>query len=338
MLTFQQLGQLDEHFLRLIDSYNDEEGVLDEMRDHARRIMTYYKDLSRFNFEFEMSRNIYTIETGTPINSIDEANRLVKRVINSQTTHLLTRNDNVVIDFVRIERNFNPLPLYKVKLRRGKAIDRRTGRDKYLGQLLLQGKVAYNSDKEQNQKIFVMHDVPFCARVRADAVRQVARSIRALSSEAQDTSYYTRLVVLHDRKEIELLVRKRTGQTATGWQKVEETDINPNIKEEYQVAMNTPLQVYVPRAQRNPATAPPTSPSNAAQVENGGENGRPNPLPQRGSSRPLTRASPIPRNPIRLPQGPSQVNDNAQVGAVTPNPGRGGGRGGRTRTTRGRGI
>ena len=335
MLTFQQIGQLEEHFLRLIDSYNDEGGVLDELRGHATRILTYYKDLSRFNFEFEMSRNIYTIETGTPINSIAEANHMIKRIINSQTSHLLTRNDNVVIDFVRIERNFNPLPLYKIKLRRGKAIDRRTGRDKYLGQLLLQGQPTYNGDKEQHQKVFLLHDVPFCARVRADAVRQVARNIRALSSQAQDTSYYTRLVVLHDQKEIELLVRKRTGQTATGWQKVEETDINPNIKEEYQVAMNTPLQVYVPRAQR---TAPPASPSNS-QVDNNGGNGDnedQNLPPQRGSGRPLIRASPIPRNPIRLPQGPRQVNENAQIGAVSPNPGRGGTRG-RPRT-RGRGM
>ena len=336
MLTFQQIGQLEEHFLRLIDSYNDEGGVLDELRGHATRILTYYKDLSRFNFEFEMSRNIYTIETGTPINSIAEANHMIKRIINSQTSHLLTRNDNVVIDFVRIERNFNPLPLYKIKLRRGKAIDRRTGRDKYLGQLLLQGQPTYNGDKEQHQKVFLLHDVPFCARVRADAVRQVARNIRSLSSNAQNVSYYTRLVVLHNCKEIELQVRKRTGETVTGWMKVEETDINPNIKQEYQVAMNTPLQVYVPHCQRNPAPATPPN-ANAAQVENG-NNGGANPRPQ-GSGRPLTRASPIARNPIRLPQGPSQVNDNAQVGAVTPNAGRGGATTtrARSRIARGRG-
>ena len=337
MLTFQQIGQLEKHFLRLVDSYNDQDGTLDELRDQAKRMLTYYKDLSRFNFEFERSRDIYRVETGTPINSIEEANHMVKRIINTQTANVLSRNDNVVIDFVRIERNFNPNPFYKVKIRRGKAIDRRTGRDMYLGQLFLKGQAAFNRDKEPIQKWFVLNDVPFCARVRADAVRQVARNIRSLSSNAQNVSYYTRLVVLHNCKEIELQVRKRTGETVTGWMKVEETDINPNIKHEYQVAMNTPLQVYVPHCQRNPAPATPPN-ANAAQVENG-NNGGANPRPQ-GSGRPLPRASPIARNPIRLPQGPSQVNDNAQVGAVTPNAGRGGATTtrARSRIARGRGI
>ena len=321
MLTLQELSKLEEHFMRLIDSYNVN-GQLCEMKEHARKMLVYYKDLSRFNYEFESGKNSYTLETCTPINSKEDANKTIMQVINKQSSVTLAKNDKVVVDFVRIERTFNPLPLYKVKIRNGKLPDRRDGKYKYLGQLLLQGQIKFNSDKEPGQKVYIHEDVPFCLRSRGNEIGKVAKDIRLQSSAAQDISYYTKLKVLHEKHDVQLMVRKRTGNNSTGWLKVEDTDISDVLKNRYASAVETPLQVYIPKGQRQipPRQTPKQDDGTSASgASNTGSNA---PLPQRArNNRCIQRASPpVTHRDMQagLPTGHHQVNGNVTVGVVSP--------------------
>lgn len=282
-LNFEQLAQLKH----AIYSKN-RSGLNEEDRERQfDKIFKYFEAQMRYSYEYEKGRNIYSVESKSAIPE-EEMSGLVKDIINLQSKHHLHRKDKVLLSYFEIPRNYNTdTYLYKIEIRKGKNLAHK-GPDMFLGQLLVRGTADWNQDKPDHKRVYISPDIPFCDRKKADNMKMTARAIR--ESGTGNVAYFTRLDVQHDQRQIELLVKKKTGKKSGKWQKVDESDIHQDLKDRYLVDQKTPRQLYTPktrRVPRNPANAGNTG--NQAQNRNGDSQ-------QTGNARGRGGAPPNPQN------------------------------------------
>ena len=245
-LDFDQLTKLEEAVL----SQHRRDITDDEKEVQFMKIFKYFKSQMRFAFEYEKGRNDYSMETHRNIEDKEECNRIVKQIINEQCKYPLNRNDQVVTDFAKVERNHGQTAnLYKFSIRKGKNIANIGEKDLFLGQLMVSGVPFFNETRAENRKVFISSDVPYCDREKANEMKRTARLIRNESSG--NTTYYTRLNVDHNKRDVELLVKKKVGKKATKWLNVHEhDDISEDLVKRYEENEKIKKRTYVPKASR----------------------------------------------------------------------------------------
>lgn len=242
-LNFEQLAKLKCGIYAINRSNLNEK----EREVQFERVFKRFEAQMRFSFEYEKGRNTYSVESKSPITE-EEMSVLVKDIINKQSKYHLHRKDKVVLKYFEIKRNYNTnTHLYKIEIRKGKNLALK-GPDMFLGQLLVRGTADWNQDKAGHKRVYVSPDIPFCDRKKANKIKMTARAIR--ESGSGNTSYFTRLDVQHDQRKIELLVKKKTGKKSGKWQKIEQSDIDENLKNRYKDDLETKRQLYVPKDRR----------------------------------------------------------------------------------------
>ena len=247
-LDFDQLTRLEEAVL----SQHRRNISNEEKEVQFLKIFKYFKSQMRHSYEYEKGRNDYSLETNKTIENKEDCNRIVKTIINEQCKYPLNRNDQVVTEFAKVERNHGQKAnLYKFTIRKGKNISRKGEKDMFLGQLMVSGVPTYNENRPENRKVFISSDVPYCDRDKANEMKRTARLIREESSG--DTVFYTRLNVDHNKRDMELLVKKKVGKKSGKWLNVLDhptEDISEDLRARYKENVKIKKRTYVPKASR----------------------------------------------------------------------------------------
>ena len=266
-LDFDQLSRIE----KAVMSQHKRDISDAEKEVQYTKIFKYFKSMMRHSFEYEKGRNDYSMETHRDIESKEECNRIVKQIINEQSKFPLSRNDQVVTEFTKVNRNHGQkTKLYKFSIRKGKNLPKK-GKDMFLGQLLVMGAPRWNEKRVDERKVFISSDVPYCDREKANEMKRTARVIREQSSG--NTSYFTRLHVDHDNMNIELLVKKKVGKKSGKWKKVKdfpEEDIPDNILKRYEENEKIKKRNYVPKATRDKGESNAGANSGASKDNSGG--------------------------------------------------------------------
>ena len=164
-----------------------------QIRDIHDAIIDKFEKLEplfRFDYEFQISKNTVTLETKQKFNKKETVDKVALGIINKQSKIQL-KTDRVIDKCTKVDRMVNKTtPMYKIKMKTGKSLQKKSGQDLYFGQLLLRGLAAHNKDKTDN-KWYASPDIPFCARPRANAMMMTAKKIRNFTND--EIAYYTRL-------------------------------------------------------------------------------------------------------------------------------------------------
>ena len=247
-LDFDQLTRLEEAVL----SQHRRNISNEEKEVQFLKIFKYFKSQMRHSYEYEKGRNDYSLETNKTIENKEDCNRIVKTIINEQCKYPLNRNDQVVTEFAKVERNHGQKAnLYKFTIRKGKNISRKGEKDMFLGQLMVSGVPTYNENRPENRKVFISSDVPYCDRDKANEMKRTARLIREKSSG--NTVFYTRLHIDHNKRDVELLVKKKVGKKSGKWLNVLDyptEDIPDDLRSRYEENVKIKKRTYVPKASR----------------------------------------------------------------------------------------
>ena len=229
-----------------------------QIRDIHDAIIDKFEKLEplfRFDYEFQISKNTVTLETKQKFNKKETVDKVALGIINKQSKIQL-KTDRVIDKCTKVDRMVNKTtPMYKIKMKTGKSLQKKSGQDLYFGQLLLRGLAAHNKDKTDDNKWYASPDIPFCARPRANAMKMTAKKIRNFTND--EIAYYTRLQVNYQKREIYLMVKivdKNDKDDEPTWEKLNEIDnddnIDDDIKKEYQDNLNIPYQLYIPKKDR----------------------------------------------------------------------------------------
>ena len=267
-LDFDQLSRIESAVM----SQHKRKDITDAEKEvQYTKIFKYFKSLMRHSYEYEKGRNDYSMETHRDIESKEECNRIVKQIINEQSKFPLNRNDQVVTEFTKVNRNHGQkTKLYKFSIRKGKNLPK-NGKDMFLGQLLVMGAPRWNEKRADDRKVFISSDVPYCDREKANEMKRTARVIREQSSG--NTSYFTRLHVDHDNMDVELLVKKKVGKKSGKWKSVKdfpEEDIPDEILKRYEENVKIKKRNYVPKANRAKGESNTGAKSGASKDNDGG--------------------------------------------------------------------
>ena len=225
-MNFQDFNKLkkeiSEYFRHV--AMTKEKNKLKDIHDAIIDRFNKFEPIFRVDYEFQVSKNNYTLETRQKFNKKESVDKVAFSIINKQSKIQL-KQDRVLDQCCKVERQFNKTtPMYKITTRPGKSLQKKSGMDLHYGQLLLRGLAEHNKGKHEEDKWFVSPEIPFCARPRANAMMVTAKKIRDLSDD--DKSFYTRLKINYQKREIHLLIKiKENGvQEEPKWRQLNEVD------------------------------------------------------------------------------------------------------------------